>query len=86
MRKISFSPDAYNDYLNWLDTDRQKFLKITGLIREASRNPALGTGKPELLKNQLSGYWSRRIDEKNRLVYSANDAEIEIISCKFHYK
>jgi toxin YoeB len=85
MRKIIFSPDAYKDYLEWLEKDRKVFSKITSLILEAAKNPSRGIGKPELLKHKLSGLWSRRINQEHRLVYSVTDSTIEIISCRFHY-
>lgn len=85
MRNITFTPLAYSDYLNWLVTDRKMFLKITDLIREAAKNPFQGLGKPELLKHNLSGYWSRRIDHEHRLIYSVTDSAIEIICCRYHY-
>jgi toxin YoeB len=85
MRKITFTPQAYNDYLLWLEIDRKLFLKINNLILEAAKNPSLGTGKPELLKHELSGLWSRRINHEHRLVYSVTDYSVEIVSCRFHY-
>ena len=85
MRKITFTADAYAEYIYWLEKDRKIFLKITDLIREASRDPGKGIGKPELLKHELSGYWSRRIDHEHRLVYSVSENNIEIRSCKYHY-
>ncbi|MEI6679659.1 MAG: Txe/YoeB family addiction module toxin [Mariniphaga sp.] len=85
MRKITFTADAYAEYVNWLEKDRKIFLKITDLIREASRDPGKGIGKPELLKHELSGYWSRRINHEHRLVYSVAENAIEIKSCKYHY-
>lgn len=85
MRKITFTPDAYAEYLNWLETDRKIFLKITDLIREAAKDPGKGIGKPELLKHELKGCWSRRINHEHRLVYSVTENAIEIRSCKYHY-
>jgi toxin YoeB len=85
MRKISFTPDAYAEYLQWLETDRKIFLKITDLIKDASRDPGKGKGKPELLKHDLKGCWSRRINHEHRLVYSVTENAIEIRSCKYHY-
>jgi len=85
MRNISFTPQAYADYLDWLATDKKIFLKITTLIKEIARNPESGTGKPERLKHELSGLWSRRINQEHRLVYRITDDSIEIISCKYHY-
>ncbi len=85
MRKITFTQEAYSDYLNWLETDKKLFLKITTLIREALRDPERGIGKPELLKHQYKGCWSRRITEQHRLIYTVSETAIEIISCKYHY-
>lgn len=86
MRKISFIPTAYDDYLGWLQKDKKIFLKITNLIQEAARNPTEGTGNPELLKHEFAGLWSRRINLEHRLIYSFTDSEIIINSCKYHYK
>ena len=77
MRKITFTPDAYAEYVNWLETDRKIFMKITDLIQDASRDPGKGIGKPELLKHELSGCWSRRINHEHRLVYSVSESAIE---------
>jgi len=62
------------------------FIKITKLIRETSKNPAQGDGKPERLKHDYSGYWSRRINQEHRLVYKVTEDSIEIVSCRYHYK
>jgi toxin YoeB len=86
MRNISFTDKGWSDLLQWSKTDRKIFFKITNLIEEASRNPYKGTGKPELLKNNFKGYWSRRITDEHRLIYSVNDEEIKIVACKYHYK
>ena len=86
MRMITFTSEAYADYLNWLETDKKLFLRISKLIRESSRNPGIGIGKPELLKNQFKGCWSRRITDEHRLVYFVSENAIEIISCKYHYQ
>ncbi len=85
MKNISFTPKAYSDYLEWLTKDKKIFLKITNLIKEVSRNPKAGTGKPERLRFELAGLWSRRINKEHRLVYKINDKEVRIISCKYHY-
>ena len=85
MKNISFTPQAYTDYLDWLATDKKMFLKITTLIKETARNPESGTGKPERLKHELSGFWSRRINQEHRLVYRITGDTIEVISCKYHY-
>jgi toxin YoeB len=86
MRKITFTAGAYADYMDWLETDRKIFLRLSQLIREAARTPEEGTGNPEPLKHELVGYWSRRINQEHRLVYSVTEDTIEIISCKYHYK
>ena len=85
MRKITFTPDAYAEYVNWLETDKKIFIKITDLILETSKEPRKGIGKPELLKYELKGCWSRRINHEHRLVYSVSESSIEIRSCKYHY-
>jgi toxin YoeB len=71
--------------MEWAETDKKMFSKITALIEETSWTPYHGKGHPEQLKHQLSGYWSRRIDEEHRLVYAVSEENIEIISCKYHY-
>jgi toxin YoeB len=86
MRAIHFLPDAWNDYLYWQGQDKKTLKRINSLIIEATRTPFEGTGKPEPLRGDLSGYWSRRIDEVNRLVYRATDNELVIIACRFHYE
>jgi toxin YoeB len=85
MKIISFMPQAYKDYLEWLSADKKIFLKITSLIKEISRNPEAGAGKPERLKFELTGLWSRRINKEHRLVYKITDDSLIIISCKYHY-
>jgi len=85
VKNISFTPQAYKDYLEWLKIDRKIFLKVTTLIRETARNPKEGTGNPEPLKHNLEGYWSRRINQKHRLVYKITDDSIVIVACKYHY-
>ena len=85
MKNITFTPQAYKDYLNWLNEDKKIFFKITSLIKEIAKNPETGTGKPERLKHELKGYWSRRITREHRLVYRITDENIEIVSCKYHY-
>jgi len=86
MRKITFTKDSYSDYLSWLETDRKIFIRLSNLIRETARTPQEGIGNPEPLKHEMSGYWSRRINQEHRLVYSFTEDSIEIVSCKYHYK
>jgi toxin YoeB len=83
--KLAFTESAWPDYL-WFQSRQQKLLKrINTLIGEILRHPFTGTGKPEPLKGELSGYWSRRINAEHRLVYSVEDDTALIISCRFHY-
>ncbi|OHD09210.1 MAG: toxin YoeB [Spirochaetes bacterium GWC1_27_15] len=85
MKKVIFDYNAFEDFNEWLKIDKKIHKKIIDLIKEIQRNSFVGLGKPEPLKNDLSGYWSRRITEEHRLVYKVNDNEIIIISCKYHY-
>lgn len=85
MRAIRFVPDAWESCLYWHDQDRKTLKRLNSLITAAARDPFTGIGKPEPLRGDLSGYWSRRIDESNRLVYRATDADLVIIACRFHY-
>lgn len=85
MRAIRFVPDAWEAYLYWQDQDKKTFRRLNLLIIATARDPFIGIGKPESLRGELSGYWSRRIDEANRLVYRVIDTELVIIACQFHY-
>ena len=82
---ISFVEKSWNDYNQWLNEDKKIFKKIQRLIKESMREPFGGIGKPEPLKHNLKGYWSKRINDEHRLVYRVEDNQIIIISCKFHY-
>jgi len=83
--RITFSKNAWDDYLSWQSEDRKMLKKINELIKDIQRNPFTGIGKPEPLKFDLSGYWSRRIDREHRLVYQVINKEILIYSCRYHY-
>ena len=85
MRAIRFVPDAWEDYLYWQAQDKKTLKRINLLITASAKDPFDGIGKPEPLRGDLSGYWSRRIDDTNRLVYRATDAELVVIACRFHY-
>lgn len=85
MRAIRFVPDAWDAYLYWQEQDKKTLKRLNLLITAAARDPFTGIGKPEPLRGELSGYWSRRIDEANRLVYRVTDIELVIIACRFHY-
>jgi len=86
MRAIRFVPDAWDAYLYWQNQDKKTLKRLNLLITAAARDPFAGIGKPEPLRGELSGYWSRRIDDANRLVYRATDTELVIIACRFHYE
>lgn len=81
----SFTDNGWSDYIYWETEDRKTLKRINKLIEDIDRNGNEGVGKPEPLSGKLAGYWSRRINEKNRLVYAIEDDEIIIISCRFHY-
>ncbi len=85
MRTTCFVPEAWDQYTFWQQQDLKTLRRINGLIDAAARDPFVGIGKPEPLLGNFSGYWSRRIDEANRLVYRATDAELVIVACRFHY-
>ena len=86
MKDIVFTGKAYTDFIEWSKTDRKIFEKISILIEETSRTPFKGKGKPEPLRHQLKGCWSRRITEEHRLVYKVDENEVQIISCKYQYQ
>lgn len=77
--------DAWEEYLYWYATDKKLFVRLNKLIKDVKRSPFEGLGKPEPLKGNLSGLWSRRIDQEHRLVYRVIDGDIEIAQCKGHY-
>ena len=84
MKKI-WHDSAWDDYLYWLEQDKKILHKINNLVRDIERNPFEGLGKPEPLKGEYSGLWSRRIDEKNRILYFIRDGMLEIVQCRGHY-
>jgi toxin YoeB len=83
--KLIFSETAWEDYLYWQKTDAKTLARINQLIREASRHPFTGIGKPEPLKHALKGYWSRRINDEQRFVYKATDEALLIAQLRYHY-
>jgi len=85
MTKITFSKNAWEDYVYWPTEDKKTLKKINALIKDIQRTPYEGIGKPEPLKFDLAGFWSRRIDLEHRLVYQVENSEILIYSCRFHY-
>lgn len=84
-RLLSWTDEAWSDYLYWQTQDKKTLKRINKLINDAKRSPFEGIGKPEPLKENLTGFWSRRIDDTNRLVYAVEDSAIVIISCRYHY-
>lgn len=84
-RLVAWTDAAWEDYLYWQTQDRKTLKRINRLIQDARRSPFEGIGKPEPLKENLSGFWSRRIDETHRLIYAVNDQYLTIIACRYHY-
>jgi toxin YoeB len=82
---VIFDDDAWEDYLYWQRTDPKVLKRINALIKEIQRNPYEGVGKPEPLKYNFAGYWSRRINDEHRLVYQVNDNGVLIAQLRYHY-
>jgi len=85
LRNLSFTPSAFNEYNDWFENNPQIVQRIKTLIREIDKDPFKGIGKPEPLRGNWSGYWSRRIDHEHRLVYKVTNEQILITKCKGHY-
>lgn len=83
--QLAWTDAAWKDYLYWQTQDKKTLKRINKLITECKRSPFEGIGKPEPLKENLSGFWSRRIDDANRLVYVVDDSYLTVISCRYHY-
>jgi len=86
MRVIAFHQSAFEQYNEWALRDKKTFERLRRLITETARTPFAGIGKPEPLKRELKGYWSRRITDEDRLVYKATDDQLIIVSCKYRYE
>jgi len=86
MQKIVLLPQAFSELRFWAEEDKNLLLKIFELIKDIQRNPFSGLGKPEPLRYEFKGLWSRRITKEHRLIYKINGEEIVIVSCRFHYK
>jgi toxin YoeB len=84
-KKLAWTDEAWKDYIYWQSQDKKTLKRINKLIEAVKRQPFVGIGKPEPLRESLSGFWSRRIDETNRLVYAVDDEFLTIISCRYHY-
>ena len=85
MKKVAFEPEAFEELGQWGTEDKKVLKKILSLIKDIQRDPFSGIGKPEPLKYELQGYWSRRITDEHRLVYKVEEDILIIISCKYHY-
>jgi toxin YoeB len=84
-RLLVFTPNAWSDYMYWQGQDKKTLKRINTIIEAIAREPFAGIGKPEQLRGDLTGYWSRRIDDVNRLVYQATESELHIFTCGYHY-
>ena len=85
MSKLIFTENAWDDYLYWQTQDRKTLRRVNLLLRDIQRDSFSGIGKPEPLKNDLTGLWSRRIDEYNRIVYRVYENMVEVVQCRSHY-
>ena len=83
--RLIWSDKSWNEYLGWQSSDKKVLKKINSLIKDIKRDPFVGIGKPEPLKYELAGCWSRRITDEHRLVYIVEDETISIVSCRYHY-
>ncbi len=83
--RVPFTEKAWDDYLYWQKNDKRVLKRINELIKYTQRSPFAGIGKPEPLKHQLQGLWSRRINDEHRLVYEVEDTDLRIVACRFHY-
>lgn len=86
MRNLVFTPNAFEHYRYWQESDPKILRKLNQLLQECQRTPFAGTGKPEALKNELRGFWSRRISQEHRLVYEVDANNVFVTSCRYHYE
>ena len=86
LKRPVWTSAAWEDYLYWQSQDRRTLKRINALIQDAMRQPFEGIGKPEPLRENLSGFWSRRIDDTHRLVYAVEEKDLAIIACRYHYE
>ena len=84
-RKLVWTDESWSDYVYWQTQDKKVLKRINKIIKKTLKRPFEGIGKPESLRENLSGFWSRRIDNTNRLVYAVDDEYLTIISCRYHY-
>ena len=83
--RLVWTQAAWQDYLYWQEQDRKTLKPINNLIRDVPRSPFVGIGKPEALRENLAGFWSRRVDDTHRLVYAGDKEDFTIIACRYHY-
>ena len=86
LSRLVWTNSAWSDYVYWQGQDKKTLRRINALIKDTLRNPEDGIGKPEVLRENLSGFWSRRIDDVNRLVYVVEQDQLVIIACRYHYE
>lgn len=86
LSRLVWTSVAWSDYIYWQGQDKKTLKRINALVKDAMRNPEGGIGKPEELREGLSGFWSRRIDEVHRLVYAIDKDQLVIIACRYHYE
>lgn len=86
MKQVIFEASAFEDFVEWATQDKKLYAKIVTLIRDIQRSSFTGLGKPEPLRHQLKGYWSRRITDEHRLVYKVTEDAVIVASCKYHYE
>ena len=86
MKRVIFESNAFEDFVDWSKRDEKLYNRIVRLIKDVQRSPFSGIGKPEPLRFELRGYWSRRINDEHRLIYTVSDDDITIIACRYHYE
>ncbi len=86
MRNLVFHPQGWEDFIHWAAADKKMLRRLVRLIEEARRTPLAGLGKPEPLRRNLTGFWSRRIDDEHRLVYGVTENELVILQARYHYE
>jgi toxin YoeB len=83
--RLIWSEKSWEEYIRWQSTDKKTLKKINSLIKDIKRDPFMGIGKPEPLKYELAGCWSRRITDEHRLVYMVEEESVSVVSCRYHY-
>jgi len=83
--RLIFHPHAWEDHLYWQQNDLKMLAKVNSLLKEIQRSPYQGLGKPEALRFELAGSWSRRLDQEHRLVYRLDEGDVHILACRYHY-